>query len=146
MAKNTTPLVYLILERDGQILVMRRFNTGTWDGSYSLPGGHVEDGETPLEAMVRETKEEISLDIDVTDLDIAHISYRPKHDEKGNRVDFFFRAKKWAGDPVNSEPEKCDDLKWVPINTMPDAMIPHVANGIYSSLSGVFYSEGRSDL
>ena len=37
--------VHVLLERGGQVLLMRRAGTGFFDGLYSLPGGHVEAGE-----------------------------------------------------------------------------------------------------
>ena len=38
--------VHVLLERDGRVLLMRRAGTGFFDGLYSLPGGHVEEGES----------------------------------------------------------------------------------------------------
>ena len=67
---KAVPAVYLILERDdGCILLMRRCNTGYQDGNYNLPSGHVEDGELPKAAMVREAKEEIGIDVAQEDLE-----------------------------------------------------------------------------
>ena len=54
-----------IVERDGGVLLVR-LNYGPRDGHWALPGGLVEDDETPEEAAVRETHEEtgfhVSLD------------------------------------------------------------------------------------
>ena len=67
-AYKIIPSVYLILERDGKILLGRRCNTGFLDGHYGLAAGHAEAYETFREAMVREAKEEIGIDIDVDNL------------------------------------------------------------------------------
>ncbi len=53
--------VYLILKREGKILIARRCNTGYQDGNYQLPAGHVDAGELPTEAMIREGNEEIGI-------------------------------------------------------------------------------------
>jgi len=63
------PASYLFLEKDGKILVARRCNTGYQDGKYQIPAGHVEMGELPTEALIRETKEEIGIDLNPADLE-----------------------------------------------------------------------------
>jgi len=103
--------VWLILEKDGKILLMRRYNTGYRDGEYTLPAGHVEPDETFLTTCVREAKEEICVDIDRQDLKLVHVMQRSEGDR--NYMDYYFVAKKWQGEPAIGEPEKCDDLKWV---------------------------------
>src|SRR3989338_2169193 len=95
---KTIPAVYIFLEKDGKFLVARRCNTGYQDGNYQVPAGHVDEGELPTEAMVREAKEEVGIDVLATDLKLVHVSYRPKHDNTDNRVDFFFRPRTWGGE------------------------------------------------
>jgi len=143
---KAVPAVYLILERDdGCILLMRRCNTGYQDGNYNLPSGHVEDGELPKAAMVREAKEEIGIDVTEDDLEFVHASYRPKHDETGNRVDLFFCTKIWSGQVINAEPDKCDDLKWMDPDDLPANMTPHVRRIIEDIWEGIMYSEINTD-
>jgi len=131
----------LLLEKDGKILVARRCNTGYEDGNYQVPAGHVEAGEMPKEAMIREAKEEIGISLKADDLELVHTSYRPKHDKTDNRVDIFFRASNWEGEIVNVEPHKCDDLKWVSPDDLPDNMTMHVRRAIISWQKGINYSE-----
>ena len=145
--RNTAvPAVYLLLEQGGKILIARRCNTGYQDGNYQVPAGHIEDGELPKAAMVREAKEEIGIDIKEKDLELVHTSYRPKHDETGSRVDFFFRAIKWSGEVVNAEPEKCDDLRWVSPDELPKNTTLNVRVAIQETQKGVGYSEIGNDL
>lgn len=138
---KAVPASYLFLEKDNKILIARRFNTGYQDGNYQVPAGHVEEGELPSKALIREAKEEIGIDLDSADLELVHISYRPKHDETGDRVDFFFRAKKWSGEVTNMEPNKCDDLKWVSYDEVPENMTLHVRKAIKNMNKGVFFDE-----
>jgi ADP-ribose pyrophosphatase YjhB (NUDIX family) len=135
------PASYLILEKDGKILVARRCNTGYEDGVYQVPAGHVEEGELPTEALIREAKEEIGIDLDPSDLELVHVSYRPKHDETGDRVDFFFRARNWKGEITNMEPGKCDDLKWVSFDEIPNSMTLHVRKAIENMNNDIFFEE-----
>jgi len=46
------------------LIVKRPENASFLPGYFELPGGHVEFGETPEEALIREVKEEVSLDIE----------------------------------------------------------------------------------
>ncbi len=138
---KAVPASYLFLEKEGKILVARRCNTGYQDGNYQVPAGHIEEGELPTEALIREAKEEINIDLSTKDLELVHVSYRPKHDETGDRVDFFFRAKTWSGEVTNMEPDKCDDLKWVSYDELPDNMTLHVMKAIKNMNKGVFFEE-----
>jgi len=143
---KAVPASYLILEKDGKVLVIRRKNTGYQDGNYQIPAGHIEEGELPTEAIIREGKEEVGVTLAPNDIELVHVIYRPKHDETGDRVDFFFRAKTWKGEVRNTEPNKCDDLKWVSYDELPENMTLHVRKGIEAVNKGVFFQEIGLDL
>lgn len=139
---TTAVAVYLILENEkDEILMMRRANTGYQDGMYQTPAGHVESGELPIPALIREAKEETDVDIDPSDVSFGTLGYREKHDETGNRVDIFFKVRTWKGEPKIMEPHKCDDMKWVPREHMPANTTPHVKIGIENTYSGLPYRE-----
>lgn len=55
----------LIRREDGRVLLCESHK---WPGFYTVPGGHVELGESCEEALIREIKEEVGLDIKVIDL------------------------------------------------------------------------------
>jgi 8-oxo-dGTP pyrophosphatase MutT (NUDIX family) len=62
-------VVHVLLERDGRVLLLRRRGTGIADGAWAPPGGHVEPGETPRRAAVRELAEETGLELAVERLE-----------------------------------------------------------------------------
>jgi len=65
--RNPAPAVGVILEQQGQVLlVLRKFEPRS--AQWSLPAGFIEYDESPIEAALRETKEETGLDIQVTSL------------------------------------------------------------------------------
>ena len=138
---KAVPAVYLILQKDGKILLMRRKGSNYFDGWYSLPAGHVEAGELPLAALVRETKEEIDASINLEDAKLVYTMYRPKHDETGERVDLFFSVKKWAGEIKIVEQNKCDDIQWFPLDNLPKNIIPYVKDAIQNIGNKINYSE-----
>lgn len=136
---KVVPAVYLLLIKDGKVLLLRRFNTGYEDGNYSLPAGHADGGESFTAAMVREAKEEIDVEVRAEDMALAHIMHRNAAD--GERVDLFFRADKWEGEPRIMEPHKCDELKWCGISELPANVIPYVRQALEYGLSSRVYGE-----
>ena len=133
------PSVYLLLIKDGKILLSRRFQTGYEDGKYGLPSGHAEGEETMREVMVREALEEVGVKISKGDLHLAHTMHRWCGDHE--RIDFFFTAKEWKGEVKNMEPEKCDDLSWFSIDRLPENTIPYIRHAIQSVTNKIPYSE-----
>lgn len=57
--------VHMIIKCDDKILVQKRKNTCLWDGYYSLPAGHIEEGENQYEALFREAYEELGIKINL---------------------------------------------------------------------------------
>jgi 8-oxo-dGTP diphosphatase len=54
--------VVVIFDEEGRVLILLRPKTVSWGaGKWALPGGHVEPGETPMMAAVREVREETTL-------------------------------------------------------------------------------------
>lgn len=131
--------VYLILQKDGRVLLSRRANTGYCDGMYGLPSGHVEEGESLISAMVREAKEEIGIDVRREDLRYVHCVSRLS--AIGHYLDHVFTADTWQNHPVNQEPEKCDDLSWFAMDALPDTIIPYIRRILESVAKGVRYGE-----
>ena len=60
-----TLVVGAAIVRDGRVLACRRTSPPEAAGRWELPGGKVEDGETPDAALVREVREELGCDIAV---------------------------------------------------------------------------------
>lgn len=132
------PEAHLLLFQQDKTLLLLRKNTGYEDGKYSVVAGHLDGGETVREAMAREAMEEAGIKIVPEDLILAHITHRTHLDE---RVSFFFTTTKWEGIPQNMEPDKCDDLSWFPVDSMPFNMVPYVRNAIEQYLKREIYSE-----
>lgn len=125
MARHTMiPSVYILFLRDNTIVLLRRRNTGYEDGKYSLPAGHVEDGESLKEAACREAFEEVRVRMKPKDLQLAHVMRRNISGD--DRIDFFYETRTWSGKVRNGEPEKCDELIWTDMDDLPENTIPYI--------------------
>jgi len=128
--------IHLFLTRDGEVLLLRRFNTGYEDGRYSVIAGHLDGGEEVKAAAIREAREEAGIRIAPDDLAVVGVMHRLSNDE---RVDFFVAASRWRGEIVNAEPAKCDRLAWFPLDHLPDTVIPYVRRALANWRRGVWF-------
>ena len=98
--------------RDGKVLVVRRARNPAL-GIYTLPGGGVETGETLMQAVTREVREETSMDIEP----VALAGHREAiaRDAQGRVERHFvilcFVARWLSGEPVLNE--ELDDARWL---------------------------------
>ena len=98
--------------RDGKVLVVRRARNPAL-GIYTLPGGAVETGETLMQAVTREVREETSMDIEP----VALAGHREAivRDAQGRVERHFvilcFAARWLSGGPVLNE--ELDDARWL---------------------------------
>ena len=138
------PASYLVLMKNNKVLMLRRFNTGYHDGFYGLVAGHKESGETFKTCLLREAKEEANIKLNLRDLEVVHVMSRYAISnlfELKDRVDVFIKVTKWKGEIKNLEPNKCDDLKWFPINQLPKNTIPFIEHALKCINKKIFYSE-----
>lgn len=136
------PASYLTLIKDNKVLLLRRFNTGYEDGKYSMIAGHVDKGETFTQCIIREAKEEAGIVLKLEDLEVVHIMQRHSHAAENNdRVDVFFIARQWQGEPQNIEAHKCDDLSWFELDYLPDNIISYIRQALEGIKNKIYYSE-----
>lgn len=130
---------YLVLIQNDRILLLRRFNTGYQDGKYSLIAGHVESGETVVECIIREAKEEANIHLSPENLQVKHIMHRNASDR--TYIDVYLAATSWSGEIENMEPHKCDELSWFHLSDLPENLITEVRFSLEKMEQGGFFSE-----
>lgn len=134
------PSVYVILRKKGKILFVFREHTGYQDGTYCLPSGHIEENENALAAAARETEEEVGVKIPLDKLKLVYTLHRMT--EKDVRVDFFFEATEWKGEPFNNEPRKHSLIAWFsPEELGQQPIMDYQAAVLAAVLKGQVYSE-----
>jgi 8-oxo-dGTP diphosphatase len=130
--------VHLFFFREDQVLLIRRFNTGFADGQYSVPAGHLDGGETVIAAAAREAQEEVGVRLDAECIHFSHVMHRMDGEE---RVDFFVNVSYWKGEPINAEPGKCDEIRWVSLNELPENTIPYIRQALRNHRNGIKFDE-----
>lgn len=112
--RNPVPTVDSIIQRDSQILLVRR-KKEPFKNHLVLPGGFVNEGERVEDAAKREVKEETALDIEL--MDILGVYSEPERDPRGHIMSTVFIAKISLGnDKIEAEAQ--DDaaaIEWIDI-------------------------------
>ena len=133
------PAAYLLMLRQSResaqqplrtrVLLQLRRATGYMDGYWACgAAGHVEAGESVMQAVVREAAKEVGVDIaleDVHPLTVMHRSNDVGGAALEQRVDFFFTAQHWSGEPTAAEPEKNMGMRWFALDELPELVPPH---------------------
>lgn len=100
----------ILNDRQEVLLSLRGSQARNERGKWEIPGGKVEWGETFEQAIVREVKEELGIEIEVIELLGLFDHILP--DEKQHWVSPTFICKIISGEPCVLEPEKCEQVGW----------------------------------
>ncbi|TDN91836.1 (deoxy)nucleoside triphosphate pyrophosphohydrolase [Microbacterium sp. BK668] len=103
-------VVAAVIEEDGRFLACRRAAHKAAAGRWEFPGGKVEPGERPVEALEREIREELGIGIQI----LGHLTT----DETGPIRLICLRARLQAERPVSSTDH--DELRWIPRGALGD--------------------------
>lgn len=103
-------LTMLCLLRQGNEVLLQNRIKKDWSG-YTLPGGHVEPGESFVDACIREMKEETGLDI--SDVRLCGLKQFPDGDSR--YIVFLFTAESFSGELRSSAEGK---MEWVDIRKL----------------------------
>lgn len=106
----------VLVVKDGKVLVGERL-ASHGAGSFSIPGGHMEFGETFEEAALRELEEETGLtDVEITDL----ICVKNDRVYEKHFVTIGMLAEWKSGEPIAMEPEKARNWSWYAPDEVPE--------------------------
>lgn len=132
--------VYLIIKNDKEeILLQRRQGTKLWSGFLALPAGHIDEKENAYDAVIREAKEELGIDISIDNIiDIFVVNRRNK--SLMPYYDVYFEIGSYNGKIKINEPEKCSELVWYDINNLPKDMIDFEIEAIKNNQMGIKFS------
>jgi 8-oxo-dGTP diphosphatase len=96
-----------LLVRGEAVLLCHRSADRTWfPDVWDLPGGHIENGETPVQALARELAEELGIAVEVPGPEeLAQVD--------GDAFTMgVWLVRAWSGHPTNVSPEEHDAVAW----------------------------------
>ena len=120
---SLVPASYVFLLRSGAVLLQLRHNTGYMDGYWTAgAAGHIELGETAVDAAIRESREELGVIVEPAGLKASTVMQRTDGtaEPREQRVDWFFTCDSWSGEPQILEPHKCAELAWFDLDALPE--------------------------
>ncbi len=109
------------------LLVRHSYGKERW----SLPGGEVDQGESPAEAAVREAREEAGIEVELDHL-IGVYFLRSKK----NGLRFMFAARITAGEPSAADADEIAEVGWFEPEELPQPTTPTMPYGVRDAVAG----------
>ena len=132
--KNLKIVVSIALINDAdEVLLSKRPEKKHLSGFWEFPGGKVEVGETPENALIREIKEELNIDINykcVAPLSFSEFDYKEFH-----LLLLLYVCRRWEGEPKSMENNK---LKWVKPNMLREYNMPPADDSLIFCIQDLF--------
>lgn len=101
----------IFVDENGRLLLMKRSDEcKTFPGYWGLVGGFIDPGETPEEACMRESQEEIGVKIEVIKFVGRYYNTPTPHYQ--NVISLPHYSKIVSGTPHAAQPEECSEVRW----------------------------------
>jgi len=119
MKKQVLVSAVALVDVDGHVLLGKRLKNKHMADKWEFPGGKVEAGETPEQALIRELKEELGIDVEASCL--APFTFITHEYEEFTLLLLLYLCRKWKG---TVQPLEYQSLQWCKPNAMSDLPMP----------------------
>ena len=127
--KNQLVSTIALIDDDDKVLIGKRPKGKPFENLWEFPGGKVKKNEIIEQALIREIKEEINVDLSMNC--VAPLSFTTYNSENINLIILLFITRKWSLEPI------CKfhtELKWVKPNSLNKYSMPPANKPLVSSL------------
>ena len=111
--KNIYISTIALIDWQGKVLISLRPEKKILPNFWEFPGGKINTNESPEDSIIREIKEELSIDINKKSL--KPLSFNTYTYEDFHAVIFFYISRSWKGNPISKENQK---ILWIEINKL----------------------------
>lgn len=112
-----------IIVDNGKVLLVGSAERG--DGMFwGFPKGDQEVGESDIETALRETKEEVGLDVEITNAESIEVSH-PCHGGQDTKLIRLFEARLVGDAKIVRQEDEIDDVKWVSFDDASEMLTEH---------------------
>jgi 8-oxo-dGTP diphosphatase len=108
-----------LLDNSGRVLVQKRPEGRPMAGLWEFPGGKIEAGETPEQALVREVKEELGILLDRRSL--RPVAFATEEAGDRSMILLLYRASTWGGVPQALDGQ---ELQWIALDALHTLRMP----------------------
>lgn len=124
--------------RDGHLLLGLRGNVHG-QGTWALPGGHLELQERLDECVARELTEEMGITTEPADMRLIAVTDNPEPEAGTHYVQFAFAVDIGRQEPQRLEPEACREWRWFKLDELPGNVYPPHSKIFATIASGQTY-------
>ena len=108
----------ILCDPAGRVLIAERVGGGPFDGLWEFPGGKIDSGESPAEALSRELAEELGIEVTAC---ASFMNLRHEYEDRIVTIEFFI-VSGWNSEPVGREGQQ---LRWVQRDSLDaDELLP----------------------
>lgn len=137
--KPRVGLGIIVVNNDGKILIGKR--KGSHAPYFSIPGGHLDQGETFEEGAIREVKEETDLDIKDPKVIAVTNNLDTYRNEGLHYISIVLLAQNFSGVLKIMEPGKCEEWLWADPHNLPMPHFDASQRGIACYMENKFYKK-----